>query len=379
VSLAEVEIEQEQFQSSLRETARDLLEREGGTKAARAALEGDAGPTERLHDQIAELGWAGVEVPEEHGGVGAGFGSLCVILHELGRVAAPGPYASTAVLAIPAVVGASADQQARWLPPLAAGELKATAVLTGPGGIPDELGIAARADGDGWRLEGEVGFVPDAETADELLVAAELVDGAGVGLFLVAAGAEGLAITGQPSVDRTRRLGQVALTGVDVRADRCLAVPGAAEPLLAKLRARAALAAAADAVGGAERALELTVEYLGQRRQFERPIGSFQALKHRCADMFLALEASRTAVAHAARALERSAPATAAVSIAKSYAGDAFVRIAGEGVQLHGGIGFTWEHDMHVYLKRARLDQASWGSSLWHRDQLAELLLGHMV
>jgi alkylation response protein AidB-like acyl-CoA dehydrogenase len=219
-------------------------------------------------------------------------------------------------------------------------------------------------------LDGVAGFVPDAEHASGLVVSA-IVDGVPEVYLLPC---EGLARATTPAFDRTRRLGTVRLdAAVADDADR-IASGADATTLVAALHDRAAVALAADAVGGAERVLELTVEHLEDRRQFGRPLGLFQALKHRAADMLFLVEGSRSAVDHAADRLGTpDAPVVA--SIAKSYAGDAYVRVAQEGVQLHGGIGYTWEHDLHRYLKRARLGQVLHGDSAWHRERLADAAL----
>jgi alkylation response protein AidB-like acyl-CoA dehydrogenase len=352
----------EDFRDALREMARSFSAQSLNPVAARAWRE-DGADTAAVEAELAALGWLGVEVPEEHGGVGGGFGDLAILLHELGRQAAPVPFFATAVLGVGGLLEGSAEQRATWLPAIAAGEAVVTAALTGERGLPAALDVTATPGDGAWRLDGVAAFVPDLLRADAVLVAA------GGDLFLVRTGAAGVARTAQPTVDQTRRLGRLALDGVTVE-DAQRIGDGAADRLVE----RAALALAADGVGGAERVLELTVEHLQTRSQFGRPIGSFQALKHRCADMFLRLEASRAAVGEAVAAVDRGAPGPFG-AIAKSYAGDAYVATAADGVQLHGGIGFTWEHDLHVYLKRARLNQTLYGDSAAQRARLAEAAL----
>ena len=354
-----------EFRADLRETARGFLRRSGSLASTRPVIEEATRPLE-LERQIAELGWLGVEVPEEHGGLGGSFGDLAVILHELGRVASPSAFTTTAVLGVGALLTGTHDQQARWLGRVAIGDAIVTAALTGSGGARDRVDIELRDS----RLEGVADFVPDLRDADALVVAARGESDADEALFLLSTDTPGLAIEPYATVDRTRRLDRLVLTGVEVTDGQRLQSGGEARRVRDHLLARGALAVACDAVGGCERILEMTVEYLSERRQFGRPIGSFQALKHRAADMLYETEGSRSAVDHAAERIGE-ADGEVAVSIAKSYAGDAYVHVAEEGVQLHGGIGFTWDHELHLYLKRARLGQLLFGDSAWHREVLA--------
>ena len=329
--------------------------------------------------RVAALGWPGIEIPEEHGGLGLSFAETCLLLEEQGRVLHRGPYFATAVLGVGALLGATEEQRAAWLPRIASGEAIVTAAVDGGAGAaltldargsgPDSRGSAPGARGSAAdtpgsaadtpgpapaRLTGAIAFVPDLDVADAVVVAA------GDALFLVSA--SDLEPVAQPTHDRTRSLFSAHLRGV--AADP---MPGSAQTL----RDRAAIALAADCVGGAAAALDMTVAYLQDRRQFGKPIGAFQALQHRAADMLLALENARSAAAHAA-----TDPTPAAASIAKSVAGEAFVHVAAETVSLHGGIGFTWEHDAHRFLKRAKLNQAWMGDTGAHRERLARLALG---
>jgi alkylation response protein AidB-like acyl-CoA dehydrogenase len=361
-----------ELRGDLRETARSLLSRQGSPAQMREIVERGDRPA-ALDATIAELGWGAVEIPEAFGGLGAGFGELLVLLHELGRVVAPASFVSTAVLGVPALRTAGAAPRERWLPRIAEGDAIVTAALTGASGDPGAIDLVAVPDGDGWRLDGVGGFVPELEAADAVVVAARETDGDGVTLFLVEATADGLDRANVPMVDATRRFGQLTATAVRLGSEQLIGAPGAGRDVREQLLRRAAVATAADSVGGAEWVLEATVEYLKTRVQFGRPIGSFQALKHRCADMLFALEASRGAVDHAAARIDD--PDQTPASIAKSYAGDAYVKIAQEGVQMHGGIGYTWEHDLHLYLKRARLNQLLFGDSPFHRAVLAQAAL----
>lgn len=358
-----------EFRADLRETARKFLDRTASTTAMRPTIEQARRPRE-LEQRIAELGWVGVEVPERFGGLGGSFGDLAVILHELGRVISPSSFATTAALGVGALLAGSEDQQATWLPPICAGEAVVTSALTGRSGARAAVDVYVSGQGGQWRLHGTADFVPDLRDADAVVVAARDEEDDEIMLFLLPTDAGGLAIEPLATVDRTRRLDRLHVTAVHVTEDQRLGARADGARLRDHLLARAALALACDCVGGCERVLELTLEHLTSRRQFGRPLGSFQALKHRCADMLYATEGSRSAVEHAADAIGRTGD-DVPVSVAKSYAGDAYVRVAQEGVQLHGGIGFTWEHDLHLHLKRARLNQLLFGDSAWHREVLA--------
>jgi alkylation response protein AidB-like acyl-CoA dehydrogenase len=364
-----------EFQASLRETARALLEREATSAVVRTiAFDDDQTALDELWTRIADLGWLGVEVPEEDGGVGATFAGVAVVLHEMGRALTPLPYATSTVLGGAVLQATNAEHREHWLPRLISGEFIITAALTSADGSLDAPGVHATEDDDGVRLDGEVGFVPDLATADAVCVAASQSDGQ-IGLYLLAASAEGVHITPQITVDRTRRLARLRCDGVRVTKGESLVTPGAGRDLLDELLDRAAVGVAAGAAGGAEMVLEMTIAYLKERIQFGRPIGSFQALKHRCADMFLAVEAARQSVSHAARVIDDPRQRLAATAIAKITATEAYAHVAAEGVQLHGGIGYTWEHDLHMHLKRAKLDEALFGDLIWHRQRLALLAL----
>ncbi|MFL5843510.1 MAG: acyl-CoA dehydrogenase family protein [Solirubrobacteraceae bacterium] len=355
------------FRDELRSTARAFLARHCPPATVRAI--GDGADGSSLRAEIAALGWLGVEVPEAHGGLGAGAPELMVLLEECGRALVPVPVLAPAALGVGALLAAPEPLQAEWLPRLAAGDAVVTAALGGPDGVPGTLGVSARADGERVVLSGVSGFVCDLPVADAVVVAAA-EEGGGIGLFLVPAGTPGVTVEPLRVHDRTRSLGRLVLGGVAVAREQRVGSRAVAELLVD----RGALAVAAESVGGADRVLEITLEHLRAREQFGRPLGSFQALKHRCADMFLALTAARSAVEHAASVLHQPVGRAAAVSIAKSCAAEAYAHIASEGVQMHGGIGFTWEHDMHLHLKRAKLGEALFGDADWHRDRIDRLI-----
>jgi alkylation response protein AidB-like acyl-CoA dehydrogenase len=365
-----MEFDLDDDQRALRDEARRFLEREAPVGYAREMLEDPRGWRDDVWRKAADLGWTALPFPEDAGGLGQGFVALAILLAEMGRVVHPGPFLSTVVLAGHAVLDAGTEAQRKEvLPAIAAGDLIATLAFDESPARWDETGVAleARADGDRYRLMGEKRFVTDGAEAQRLVVAARGPDG--VGLFLTE-GREGVTATPVAAMDQTRKAAD--LTFADAPAE-LLGEPG--WDRVQRVLDRAAVALAAEMLGGAERVLELSVEYAKERVQFDRPIGSFQAVKHRAAEMLLDVESIRSAVYYAAWALERDhGDASLAASMAKAYASDAFRRVAASGIQIHGGIGFTWEHDMHLYFKRAKGSEVSFGDATWHRERMAGLL-----
>lgn len=318
--------------------------------------------------QSASLGWTGLLVDERYGGAGAGMLEAVVVAEELGAALSPLPFLSNAVLAATALAaGGGPEHHEQWLPGLASGELRATVAVTGPSGRMAAELLDVRSSADGTVLNGSAGFVLDAAGADVVIVAAR-----GSELFAVPAGTAGLEITEQLSVDRTRRI--CTVTFRDVQVPESARLPLGSEAVAA-LRQRAAVVLAADAVGAARRALDMAVEYAKQREQFGRPIGSFQAIKHKLADMYLLVQGAALAVEGAARALDDGGDARRLVAVAGSYARDAATKVTGDAIQVHGGIGYTWEHDCHRLFKRAKFDELYLGDPSTHRDALAHLML----
>jgi alkylation response protein AidB-like acyl-CoA dehydrogenase len=320
---------------------------------------------------MAELGWAGLALPEEWGGQGLGIVELAVLFEEMGYALAPSPLLSNTVAALAIAAGGSDEQRQRYLPQLASGELRATPALV-DAGVPAEPGtfaMGAEADGDGVVLNGEKTLVMDAASADLFLVAT--ADGR---RHLVEKGADGVTISPEESIDLTRRLSSIRFEGVRVAPENTL--PAGPEDYFPPVFLRACVALAAESTGVAQRALEMSVAYAKDRQQFGRPIGAYQAVSHRCAQMLLETENSRSAVygaAWAADAEPESLPLAA--SMAKAYASDAGWRVPDAAIQVHGGIGFTWEHDLHFFLKRGRANAASFGDAKWHREQVAGKVL----
>ncbi len=361
-------------QELLRRTARDLL----GDCASMAQVRRMIADADGLADadwrRMAMLGWHGLVLPEEHGGSGLGMLELTIVLEEMGRVVLPGPFTSTVLAALAIAAAGDSAQRARWLPRIADGAVRATIAVLEDGGHwdPASIALALQREGNGFVLTGMKRFVPDAACADLFVCAARRAD-ATPALVLLEVGAPGLAITPLTSIDPTRRIATVTLDRVPVTAGQVLA--GTDDAALARLLDRGRIALAADMCGGAERTLELTVEYAKTRQQFGRAIGTFQAIQHRCADMAVELEKAKAATYYAAWADDRRTDDAAfAAATAKAIAGDAYRSVTAQAIQVHGGIGFTWEHDLHFYFKRACSEDATFGDATWSRELAARHL-----
>ena len=363
---------QQELREELRTAARAMLSAHSSSAQVRELAESAHGFDAELWRRFTVLGWPSIEVGEDHGGAGGSFGDLAVILVELGRHLCGNGLMATAALGAGPLLGAEAGSYAApYLRRLAEGDFRAAAVVGGTGS--DHL-QAVRA-GDGWGVSGTASLIADVAGSDLVILPVTDADGMRL-VFAVDPARSGLTWVDAPMLDITRRFADLDARGLRVRDTEVLARGPAAEALVADLLNRAALATACDAFGVAERALQMTTAYAKQRIQFGRPIGSFQAIKHRCADMFIAVETARAVLDDAIDGYDAT-PATAAVAIsrAKSYCCDAAAQVTEDAVELHGGIGFTWEHDMHLYVKRARLDQALFGDSRWHRRRVAALTL----
>ncbi len=368
-------------QEELRETARAFLEEHSGSEAVRAAMESELGHDPALWKQIgSELGWTAVTIPEAHGGLGLSYVELVALLEPMGEALLCSPFFSTVALGANALLCAGTEEQkARWLPGIAEGETRATLAVAEDAGSWAPEGITAtwRREGDGYRLSGTKRYVLDGASADLVLVAAR-AEGSrgedGLSLFAIPGAADGLIRTPLPTLDATRRLAALELDDVAVPADARLGEEGAAARPLARTLDLAAIALAAEQVGGAERCLAESVRYAKEREQFGRAIGSFQALKHKCADMMVAVESARSAAYYAGCiASEDASPELPAVAaLAKAWCSEAYFRCAAESIQIHGGVGMTWEYDCHLYFKRARGDEAFLGSPDEHRERVAQ-------
>jgi alkylation response protein AidB-like acyl-CoA dehydrogenase len=369
-------------QELLRSTARKFFDNECGSETVRKLMEGSEGMTPDLWKKLAEQGWLGLIVPDEHGGMGLGMVDLVVLMEEMGRAVVPGPFFSTVLLGGLAILEAGTEAQKKaWLPRLASGEARATLAWMEPTADLGARGITlpATAKSGGYTLDGTKLFVQDAHTTDALVVAARTATGqsaeAGISLFLVPKSSAGLTVTLLPTMDQTRKLCEVTFKDVTVGADALMGQAGAGWAPLARVIDRATVGLCAEMCGGAQKVLDMTVEYAKIRQAFGRPIGSYQGVKHKAADMLVDVENSKSITYYAAWAMDEGvAEGPLAVSMAKAYVSDAYRRVAGAGIQLHGGIGFTWEHDLHLYFKRAKGSEFTFGDATWHRERVAQLV-----
>jgi acyl-CoA dehydrogenase len=355
--------------TALREAVRDLCDREVRQQDVRRVMATPEGHDPATWRRLAaDLGVLGLAVDEEHGGAGSGLATLCVVAEELGRALLPAPLLGTVALAAPALQ-LTGDPYGD-LPLLLAGDLLATVVAQDGLGrwAPDDVTTAATREGDAVLLSGTSPHVVDAAGAGLLLVAARL-EGQ-VELYAVDPAGPGCRVVPQSTMDLTRRQATVVLEAAPARP------LGEAGPALDRVGDVAVVVLCAGLVGVAQRLLDLSVEHARTRFQFGRPIGAFQGVKHRCADMLVAVETARSTVAHAAEVADAGGPGLAlAASLAAVTTKEAAVQVAKQAVQVHGGLGFTWEHPAHLYLKRAVGDAALLGTPAWHRERLARLVL----
>ncbi|MGI8491542.1 MAG: acyl-CoA dehydrogenase family protein [Acidimicrobiales bacterium] len=359
-------------QEELRNAVRRFLDDKSPETEVRRLMETEEGFDPAVWKQMAEqLGLQGLIIPEEFGGSGYSYVELIVVLEEMGRALLCAPYFSSVALAANLLL-ASGDDDAKkdYLSGIAAGTTIATVALAESSGRWDEEGVTLAASGSGadWALTGEKLYVLDGHTADLVLVAAR--SDAGVSVFAVESGASGFAATALSTMDQTRK--QAKLT-FDATPARLIGSEGSGWAAVSKMLDLAAVALAAEQVGGAQRVLDMSVEYAKVRVQFGRPIGSFQAIKHKCADMLLEVESAKSAAYYAGwAAAEDNDELPVVASLAKSYCSEAYFHAAAENIQIHGGIGFTWEHPAHLYFKRAKSSELLFGDPTYHRELLAQ-------
>ena len=367
-------LEESAEQRQLRESVRRFLADRAPLPRVRELMEAaDTTDVDVWRQAGRQLGLQGIAIPEGYGGAGFSFAEQAIVLTELGGALYSGPYLASAVLAATALLaGEDEDARRELLPGIASGETIATLAFTEDDGSWDLSSIRMAAakngsKGPGWRLDGHKSFVLDGHGAGLILTVAAA--DIGLSLFAVDGVAAGLSRRVLPTLDQTRRLARLEFSDVPAR---LIGSPGTARGVLDRTLDVAAIALAAEQLGGAQRALDMAVEYAKIRHQFGRPIGSFQAIKHRCADLLLEVESLRSAVSYAAAAVAAgSTEVPVLASLLKAYASEVYFHVAAENIQIHGGIGFTWEHDAHLYLKRAKASELFLGDGSYHRERLA--------
>ncbi len=364
-------------QAMLRDMAREFLANRLSSERVRVLMESDTAHDEAFWAEIAEMGWQAMAIPEEYGGAGFTFQELGVILEEMGRRVSPGPFFSTVVLGANALLlGGTEDQKKRLLPSVAAGEhrLAFAPVDTGGQWSLEDVTTTAVIDGSDVTLTGQKSFVVDGHTADTLIVSARDDDG-NVDFWLVPRDADGVTAHLVETLDMTRKQADVTLDGVTVKVADRLGDAGSGGALIDALYDIAGAALGYESVGGAQQCLDMAVGYAKERKQFGRAIGSFQAVKHKCADMLVQVESAKSA-AYAAGWAAVNDPEEFLITapLAKSFCTDAFFFCAAESIQVHGGIGFTWEHDAHLFFKRAKTNQLMFGDGTLWRAKLADRL-----
>jgi len=359
-------------QEELRKIVKGFLETKSSEATVRELMETESGHDPDVWNQMAEqMGLTGLIIPEEFGGSGYSYIELIVVLEEMGRRLLCAPYFSTVVLAANTLLHSGDEAaKAKYLPGIASGETIATLAFTEANGKWDESGITLEAtgSGDSWTLDGEKMYVLDGHTAGLVLVAAKTATG--TSLFAVQGDAAGLTRIALSTMDQTRKQARLTFAGVSAE---LIGTDGQGWSVLERVLDLAAVALAAEQVGGAQECLEMAVQYAKDRVQFGRPIGSFQAIKHKCADMLLEVESAKSAAYYAgwcASELNDELPSVA--SLAKSYCSEAYFHTTAENIQIHGGIGFTWEHPAHLYFKRAKSSELLFGDPTYHRELLAQ-------
>lgn len=365
----------------LKTSARDFLDKECPKALVREMMEDQKGYSPELWKKMAELGWLGLVFPEEYDGTGSTFLDLAVLVEEMGRALLPGPFIPTVVMAGRAIEAAGTkEQKQQFLSKIANGELTMTLAFLEPGDSLEASGITLEAtpNEEDYVIEGKKLFVPFAHVADYILCVARTRHSSdpedGITLFLVDAKTSGIhtevlkTMTGE-------KLCEVVFRNVIVPASNILGELNKGWPVMKRILDEAAIAQCAWMSGGARWVLETTAEYTKTRVQFDHPIGSFQAIQHKCANMAMEVEGSTPITYYAAWVVAQNSPEISLfASIAKSYCSDIYEHVAAEGIQIHGGIGFTWDHDMHLYFKQAKATKVAFGDGDYHREKVAQLL-----
>ena len=378
-----MDIKLNKSQQSIAKEARRFLAKECPVEYVREMFEDESGFTDEVWKKMTEMDWMAMRIPEVYGGVGMDQIDLNLILEEMGRVVLPGPFFSTVMLAAEAIMEAGSDsQKQQYLAEIADGNLKGTLALheADSGADLDYINMEARAEGDDFVLNGTKLFVPDAHVADLIIcgtrtrIGNEPADG--ITIFLIDSNTNGISVTCLPTMDGTRKLCAVEFNNVRLGSDSILGeVHNGWRPLQRVLQ-RAQVGLCAECVGGAQRTMEIASDYAKVRIQYDQPIGAFQAIKHRCAQMYVEAESARSLLYWATWAQDHGDEKEAAIaaSAAKSYCSEVFTHNAGSGIQVLGGTGFTMENEMHLFLKRAKANEMALGDPVYHRERLIQLL-----
>jgi alkylation response protein AidB-like acyl-CoA dehydrogenase len=365
-------------QKLLQQSARDFFARECKPARVRELMATETGFDDGLWRAMADQGWTGLIIPEEYGGLGLSLVDLIAVTEEMGRACLPGPFLSTLWAALLINRSGSEGQREQYLEPISAGELRATVALLeetadwNPGAVQ----MRAERDGKGVRLSGRKEFVTDASVADLIICVTRNNDG--LVLLPLRKGSQGLKVIATPGIDATRKLYSIEFDNVVVPESEALAFTNSAEGALQGATDAATIALCAEMLGTMQWTLETSVEYAKTRRQFDKPIGAYQAVQHQCADMLMMIEGARSAVYYAAWVQNdpnTNLAAGLAVSLAKAYCSDAAREVSNRGVQVHGGIGFTWEHNLHLYYKRAKSSEIMFGDANYHREEIARKVI----
>lgn len=379
-------------QRMIQASAERFLNQVASSAAVRTAMTSDQGYDTATWARMArELYWPALAIPEAYGGLGLGFVEVSLLQEQLGRCLLPTPFFATCCLATPALLLSRNEAlKERWLPFIAAGEIRASLAYTSaPRWDDSAVQVYAQSHAGGYRLNGEYHYVIDGSDCQLLIIAARTpgsVGEAGIRLFALPADTPGIVCQWQPTLDQTRRLATITLNDVVVHDDQLLSEPGQGWPMLRDVLQIACVGLAAEQTGGAQQSLDITLAYISGREQFGRTIASFQAIKHRCADLMLAIECARSASYYAACIAAECLNIDGdpgireqlgeAAATAKIFASEGFFQCATESIQLHGGVGFTWEYDPHLYFKRARASEQMLGTPAFHREQLARQIFG---
>ncbi len=365
-------------QKGIAREARRFLKKECPIEYVRAMLEDDRGYDDDLWLKMADMGWMSIRIPEEFGGMGMEQADMNVLLEEMGRAIVPGPFFSSLVLAAEIIMECGDEgQKGKYLPGMAEGRITGTLALYEPdsGADPDFIRMKAQQKDDGYVLNGTKLFVPDAHTADFIVCVACSKEDA-ITIFLLDPQAEGITVSTLPVMDGTRRLSELEISNLFVGRESVLGLPDKGRKPLLKVMQRAQTGLCAEIVGGAECSMEIAVRHAKNRVQFDQPIGAFQSIKHRCAQMFLEIESARSLLYWAGWAQDHADEQEAAISAstAKSYCSETGMNVTSSAIQVLGANGFSWENDLHLYFKRARANEVVLGDSVFHREQIVRFL-----